>query len=126
MFGKFDDRLDDFAAGLVCELNRAEHDFFRKLLGFGFNHHHRVISRCNNQIEFTLSNLFVGRVEDIFAVQITYACAADWAHERHTGKRHCSRCGNHRKHIRLIFAVIAQHLRDAVDFVVKAFWEQWT
>ena len=102
----------------------AEHDLFRKLLGFGFDHHHRVISRRDNQIEFAFGNLFVGRIEDIFAVQIADACCADRAHEGHARKRERSGRRDHREDIRLILSIIGEDLSDGVDLVVEALWKQ--
>ena len=103
-----------------------KHDFFRKLIGFGFHHHHRVIGRRNDQIEVAFSNLFVGWVQNIFAIQVTNACCADWAHEGNARNGHCSRRGDERQNVRLILAIIAKNLRNRIDFVVKTFWEQRT
>ena len=106
--------------------HRAEHDVFRKLLGFGFDHHHRVLRARNDEVERTGGNLFVGRVEDIFAVDIADARAADRAHEGHTRKRQRSRGRDERQNIGLILAIIRKNLADHVDFVVETFGEQRT
>ena len=45
-----------------------KHNFFRKLIGFGFHHNHRVIGRRNDQIEVAFGNLF-GFVGVLIAVQ---------------------------------------------------------
>ena len=103
-----------------------QHDFFRKLIGFGFHHHHRVISRSHNEVEVTFGNLFVRWIQDIFAVQVTHACGADWAHEWNARNGHCGRRGNKCQNIRLILAIIAKNLRNCVDFVVETFREQRT
>ena len=126
MFSKLDDRLDDFLTCVMRKQDGTKHDFFRKLIGFGFNHHHGVICRCNNEVEVTFGNLLICWVQDIFAVQVTNACCADWAHERNARNGHRSRSCNKRQNVRLILAIIAKNLRDCVDFVVETFWEQWT
>ena len=124
LFGQLDDRVDHGARMLVREHNSAEHGFFRKLLGFGFNHHHRVLRGGDDEVEVTGGNLFVGRVEDIFAVDITDACGADRAHEGHARNRQRGRCGNHRQNIGFVLAVIAHDLSDNVDLVVETFGEK--
>ena len=50
LFSKLDDCLDDFLTCVMRKQDGTKHDFFRKLIGFGFNHHHRVICRCNNEV----------------------------------------------------------------------------
>ena len=109
----------------MCEQDCTKHDFFRKLIGFGFYHHDSIISRSNNQVEIAFSNLLVRRVQDVFAIHITYARSADWSHEGDAGNGHCSRRSNQCENIWLVLAIIAKNLRDAVDFVVETFWKQW-
>jgi hypothetical protein len=108
----------------VRELHRAEHDLFRKLLGFGFDHHHRVAGGGDDQVEFAGLDLLDRRIEDIFAVDVADAGCADRAHERHARNRQCRRGGDHRQHVGLVLAIIAEHLRDHVDLVVETFGEQ--
>ena len=102
----------------------AEHFVFRKLLGFGFDHHHGIMRAGDDEIEATFGNLGLGRVEDIFAVVEADASRSDRAHERHAGQAKRSRSGDHGDHIGFVFAVIAQHLGNDVDFVVETFGEQ--
>ena len=126
LFSKLDDRLDDFLTCVMRKQDGTKHDFFRKLIGFGFNHHHGVICRCNNEVEITFGNLLVCWVQDIFAIQVTNACCADWTHEWNARNGHCSRCCYERQNIRLILTIIAKNLRNRIDFVVETFWEQRT
>ncbi len=65
LLGQLDDRLDHLLALAMREHHGAEHDVFRKLLGFGFDHHHRVLRRSDDEVEETGVDLLVGRVEDI-------------------------------------------------------------
>ena len=124
LFGELDDRFDDVLRCLVREHDGAEHDVLGQLLGFRFDHHHRVVGRGDHQVQLALGDLGVRRVEDVFAVLVTDAGSADRAHEGHARQRHRGRCGDHRQQIGLVLAVIAHHLRDAVDLVVEAFREQ--
>ena len=126
LFGQLHNRLDDIAAGVMREHDGTQHDFFRQLIGFGFHHHHGVIGRSHHQIEVTFGNLFVGRVQDVFAIHIADTCRANRAHEGNARNGQCRRRGDHCQYIRLIFAIIGQNLRNAVDFVVETFGEQRT
>ena len=124
LFGQFDDGFDNFFTGVMREQYGAEHDFFRQLIGFGFDHHHCVIGCGNDQIEVAFGNLFVGRVQDILAVQITNARGADGAHERNAADGHCSRGSHQREDIRLILAIIGHDMRDTVDLVIETLRKQ--
>ena len=112
LFGELDDCLDDFLARIMREQDGAEHDFFRKLVGFGFDHHHRVVGGGNHEVEIAFGNLLVGGVQDIFAVQITHARRADGAHERNARNRHRCGSGYQCEDIGFVMAVIAQNLRN--------------
>jgi hypothetical protein len=94
--------------------------------GFGFNHHHGIAGGGDNQIEIAFGGLFLLGVEDVFAIDITDARSADRAHEGNARNGQRSRSCDHRQNIGLDFAIIAQHLRDDVDFVVETFGEQRT
>ena len=60
LFGEADDRLADLLAGFVGEHDRAEHDVFRQLLGFGFDHHHRIGGAGDDQVELAFLDLRSG------------------------------------------------------------------
>ena len=60
LFGEGDDRLADVLAGLVAEHDGAEHLVFRKLLGFGFDHHHGVRSAGDDEVEAAFRDLLPG------------------------------------------------------------------
>ncbi len=38
-------------------MTRAEHDLFGKLLGFGFDHHHRVVGAGDDEVELAFLDL---------------------------------------------------------------------
>ncbi len=106
------------------EHDGAEHDLFRKLLGFGFDHHHGIAGGGDDQVEIACLHLLVGRIEDIFALDIADAGGADRAHEGHARNGERGRRGDHRQDVGLVLAVIAQHLGDDVDLVVEALGEE--
>ena len=122
--GQLDDRGDDLAALVVREHHRAEHDLFRQLLGFGFDHHHRVVGGGDDEVEVALLDLVERRVEDVLAVDIADPRRADGPEERHAGERQRGRCGDQCDDVGLVLAVIAQHLGDDVDLVVEALREE--
>ena len=126
LFSQLDDRLDDFAASIMREHDGAEHDFFRKLVGFGFNHHHCIVGSGDDEVEIAFGNLLVSRVKDILSIEVTDARCADRAHEGNTRNGECCRCSDHREDIGLVFAIIAQNLSDSIDFIVETFGEKRT
>ena len=106
------------------EHDRTEHDLFRQLLGFGFDHHHRVVRARDHQIEIAFGNLVVGRVQNVFATDIADPRCRDRSHERHAAQRQRRRRRDHRQNVGLVLAVIAHDLRDNVDLVIETFGEQ--
>ena len=52
----FDDLLD----AAMGEHDGAEHLVFRQLLGFGFDHHHRVVGAGDDQVEIAFGDLRSG------------------------------------------------------------------
>ncbi len=126
LLGQVDDRADDLAAFLMREHDGAEHFLFGQFLGFGFDHHHRVLRCGNDEVEatFFVERAFEARVEFVFAIAETDACSTDRAHEGHARDGQRSRSGDHRDDIGLGLAVIRQDLADHVDFVVETFGEQ--
>ena len=124
LLGELDDRLDHLLARLVREHHRAEHDVLGQLLGLRFDHHHRIVGRGDHQVELAGGDFAVRRVELILAVLVADARRADRAHEGHAGQGHRGRRSDHREQVGLVLAVVAHHLRDAVDLVVEPFGEQ--
>jgi hypothetical protein len=45
-----------------CEADGAEHDLFRQLLGFGFDHHHGVLGGGDDQVELARLALVEARM----------------------------------------------------------------
>ena len=95
-----------------------------ELLGFGLDHHHRIRGAGDDQVELAFLDLRLGRVEDIFAVEVADARGADRAHEGDAGDgERCGR-GDHRQDVGLVLAVVGEHLGDAQDLVIEALGEQ--
>jgi hypothetical protein len=61
----------------VREGDRAKHDLFRKLLGFGFDHHHRVLRGRDDEVERAGLAFVEARVELVLAVLVADARRAD-------------------------------------------------
>ena len=104
--------------------NRAEHNIFGQLFGFGFNHHHRVLRTGNNQIKLGLFHVINRRVDDIFAINITNARSANRAHKRRTGQNQRSRRANHAQNVRIVFKVIRDSRQNDLHFMLEAFDEK--
>ena len=51
LFGQADDRLDDRLELRVTEIHGAQHDFFRKFFGLGFDHQHALVGAGDHQVE---------------------------------------------------------------------------
>ncbi len=124
LLGQVDDRVDDLLRCLVREHDGAQHHFLGQLLGFRLDHHHRVVRGGDDQVQVTGQRLGVGRVQLILAIDITDARRADRAHEGHARDGERGRRGDQRQDVRLVLAVIGQHLADAVDLVIETFGEQ--
>ena len=102
----------------------AEHHFFRKLLGFGFNHQHCVRRTGNHEIEDGVLHLVERRVENVFAVNVADAGAAHRAHERHARERQRRRGRNHRDDIRIVLEIVAENRHHDLRVVAVAFNEE--
>ena len=106
------------------EHHRAQHLVFRQLLGFGFDHHHGVVRAGNHEVEAAFLQLLLRGVQLVLAVLEADARRTDRAHEGHARECQGSRRGDHRHDVGLVLAVVAENLRDHVDFVVETFGEQ--
>ena len=60
LLGELDDRVDHRLHRAVGEHDGAEHLVFRQLLGFGFDHHHRVAGAGDDQVELAFGDLRPG------------------------------------------------------------------
>ena len=67
LLGELDDRVDHRLHAAVGEHDGVQHLVFRKLLGFGFDHHHGIMGAGDDQLELAVGDLLLGRVEDVLA-----------------------------------------------------------
>lgn len=123
-FGELDDRVDNRLEALVAEHDGAEHDVFVEFLGFRFHHQNGVLRTGNNQIQNRFIHLIEMRVQNVFAVDVANARAADRTHERNAGQCKRSRCGNHRQNVRIIFQIVLNDRDDNLRVVLVTFREK--
>ena len=84
-FGELDDRVDHRLEARVAVHNRAEHDFFRKLFGFRFNHQHSVGRAGDHKVEHRVGHFGERWVQAELALNIAHACGTNRTHERNAG-----------------------------------------
>ncbi|MNL02136.1 hypothetical protein D3C87_1226350 [compost metagenome] len=123
-FSELDDRVDNRLEAAMAEHDGAEHDVFVEFLGFRLHHQDGVLRAGNNQIQNRFIHLIKMRVQNIFAVDIANARAADRAHERNARQCERSGCGNHRQNVRVIFEVVLNDRYDNLRVVLVAFRKQ--
>src|SRR3546814_16887802 len=73
-------RISDWSSD-VCSSDLedgAEHDVFRKLLGFGFDHHHRIAGGGDDQVELAGLHFVQRGVELIFAILVADRTSVVW------------------------------------------------
>ena len=81
MLGQLDDRVDHRLHGLVGKGHAAQDHLFGELLDLGLDHHDSVAGSSDDQVHRRFLHLVEGRVEDVLAVDVANARAADRAHE---------------------------------------------
>ncbi len=123
---EFMNRLDRDPALLVAEHDRAEHDFFRQLLRFGFDHQHRGFRARHHQIHQRLLARGLARVQHIFAIDVADPCGAQRPVERDARDRqrgaHADHCGD----VGIDFRVQRNGVDHHMHFVNEAFRKQRT
>ena len=101
----------------VAEHHRPEHDFLGELLGFRFDHQHRVGGACHHEIEPALRHFVDLRIEHVFVVDEADARRPDRAHERSARQSERGRRGDHGQDVGIVLHVMGQrgddHLRVA-------------
>ncbi len=120
-FGELDDRVDHRLEALVAEHDGAEHHVFVQFLGFRLDHQHGVLRAGNDEVEARLVHLVEMRVENIFAVDVADARAADRAHEGNAGERQRCRGGNHRQDVGIVLEIVLDDGDDDLGVVLVAF-----
>ncbi len=123
-FSELDDRVDNRLEALVAEHDGAEHDLFVEFLGFRLDHQDGVLGAGNDEVENRLVHLVEMRVQNVFAVDVADACAANRAHERNARDRQGSGGCNHRQYVRIVFKVVLDDGNDDLGLVLVAFREE--
>ena len=108
----------------MTEHDGAEHDVLGQFLGFRLNHQNGVLRAGDDEVEARFIHLVEMRVEDVFAVDVADASAADRAHERNAGERQRCRRGNHRQDVGIVFEVMLDDRDDDLRVVLVAFREK--
>ena len=124
LLGELDDRLNDRLHVLVAEHHGFEHLRFRKLLGFRFDHHHRIVGAGDDEIEDAVLHLVDHRVQHELAVDDADARRADRSKERQAreGQRRGSR--DQAKNVGIVLEVMRQHRHHDLRFVLETFDEE--
>ncbi len=126
LLGEFDDGVDHRLEVPVSEHHRAEHDVFVELLGFRFDHQHRVGGAGDDQIELGLDHFVERRVEHIFVIDEADTGGTDRALEGRAGNCQRRGGGNQRQNVGVVFHVMRQHGNDDLGLVAPALDEQRT
>ena len=93
-------------------------------MGFGFDHHHAFSGTGDDKIKRAGSHLFERRVNDKLAVNFTNAGVSDGPEEWHARDCQCSRCCNHRQHVRIILHIVGEDRCDHLCFALEPRGEQ--
>ena len=81
---KFMDSVDGDSALLVTKHHCAQHDFFRQLQRFGFNHQHSGFGTSHHQIHDAVFALCLSWVQNVFAIDVSHTGRAYGAVKRNT------------------------------------------
>ncbi|MCY1534285.1 hypothetical protein D9M68_696510 [compost metagenome] len=107
------------------EEHGAQHLVFGQLLGFGFNHQHRVLGTGNHHVQARSLELFVVGVQQVAGLFVVgHASGADRAGEGNAGDGQGGRSTDHRSDVRIGLLVGGNHGADDLHFVQEAFREQ--
>ena len=122
--GELVDRLDRDLHLLVAEHDGAQHHVLGKLVGFRFDHQHRLLGAGDDEVQLRGLELGLGRVQDVLAVDVAHARGADRAVERDARERHRGGGAEHRRDVGIDFRVDREHGRDDLHLVVEAAREE--
>jgi hypothetical protein len=108
----------------VTEHHRAKHDFLGQLFCFRFNHHDRVRSAGDDEVQLALFHLVEGWIEHILVVDEADTGATDRTHERRAGQRERRGRRDHRNDIRIVLLVVREHGDGDLRIATPAIGEQ--
>ena len=123
-FDQLVDHADRRLLLLVAEHDRAQHDFFRQLVGFRFDHQHGGFRAGDDEVQRRRRELGLGRVQHVLAVDVADARGADRAVERNAREHQRGRSADHRRDVGIDLGIDRHDGRDDLHFVVEAVREQ--
>ena len=96
----------------------------RELIGFGFDHHHRIVGAGDDQVEIAVGDLLLVGLR-IYSPSIMPTRAAPIGPMKGTPEMvRAADARDHRDDVGLVLAVVAEHLADNENFIVEAFGEE--
>ena len=122
--GQLVDGADNGLHFIVAVYHGAEHHVFGQDLGFGFHHQHGLRGTGHHQIQLRFGQLGFGRVQHVFAVQVTHASGTDGAGERHAAQHQRGGSADHGGDVGIDFRINRYHRGHDLDVVEEAFGEQ--
>ena len=102
---EFVNGVDSDIALLMAKHHSTQHDFFRQLLGFRFDHQHSSFGTGHDQIQDGVFALGLTGVEHVLTIDITHARSANGATERHAAHRQGSTYRDQGGNVRIDFGV---------------------
>ena len=105
----------------MAEHHRLEHLLLGQLLGFQFDHHHRVLGAGDDEVERAFGHLVEHRVQDELAADEADAGRRDGAEEGHARQRQRRRGGDQRQDVGVVLHVMGEHVDDDLRLVLEAF-----
>ena len=125
-FNEFVDGFDNNLHFFVAEHHGAEHDFFRELIGFRFDHQNSAFRTGNNEVELGIFHLRKVRAENVFVVDVADAGRSNRAVKWHAGNSQSCRCCDHGRNVRINFGVHGKDVNNDLNFIEETFREQRT
>ena len=118
------DGVDGDCALLVAKHHSAQHDVFRELFGFGFDHEHGSFGASYDQIHFAVFALGLAWVKYVLAVDVAHACGTNGTVKGDARDRQGGTYANHGGNVSVHFGVEREGMHNHMHFVVEAFGEQ--
>ena len=104
--------------------HRTQHHRFGQAVGFRLDHQDRIPGTCNHEVEVRFGDLAIGRIENVFAVQVTDAGGPDRAVERNSGYGKCRGRAQQGQDIGIHFNVHRNDVGDDLNFIHESFRKQ--
>ena len=106
------------------ELQSFDEAFLGALFRRAFNHHHFLFVADVDEVECGIEHLFVGRIDDEFAVDFAQADTADGPVPRNVRNKQCRRRAVYHQNIGVVDHIRRKKEADDLNFVHKALREE--